>query len=135
MTDAPMDIWLDSAQYDGKTLATLRENLVQAFNLPVSQAAVLINGNSHRIKRSCTLEEAEKLVQQFGAWGIDLRVEVIRTGDVGSLNASAPSKKETGQISTSATFSLAPPGETIPNLLRDKTPPNVVTDHLHLRDE
>ena len=51
MTDAAMDIWLDSAQYDGETLATLRENLVEAFNLPVSQAAVLINGNSHRIKR------------------------------------------------------------------------------------
>ena len=34
MTDAAMDIWLDSAQYDGETLATLRENLVQAFNLP-----------------------------------------------------------------------------------------------------
>lgn len=135
MTDAAMDIWLDSAQYDGETLATLRENLVQAFNLPVSQAAVLINGNSHRIKRSCTIEEAEKLVQQFGAWGIDLRVEVIPTGEVGSLNASAPSKKETGQISTSATFSLAPQGETIPNLLRDKTPPNVMTDHLHLCDE
>lgn len=135
MTDAAMDIWLDSAQYDGETLATLRENLVQAFNLPVSQAAVLINGNSHRIKRSCTIEEAEKLVQQFGAWGIDLRVEVIPTGEVGSLNASAPSKKETGQISTSATFSLAPQGETIPNLLRDKTPPNVMTDHLQLGDE
>lgn len=135
MTDAAMDIWLDSAQYDGETLATLRENLVQVFNLPASQAAVLINGNSHRIKRSCTIEEAEKLVQQFGAWGIDLRVEVIPTAEFGSLNASAPSKKETGQISTTATFSLAPQGETIPNLLRDKTPPNVMTDHLHLRDE
>lgn len=135
MTDAAMDIWLDSARYDGETLATLRENLVQAFNLPVSQAAVLINGNSHRIKRSCTIEEAEKLVQQFGAWGIDLRVEVIPTGEVGSLNASAASKKETEQISTSATFSLAPQGAPIPNLLRDKTPPNVMTDHLHLRDE
>ena len=135
MTDAAMDIWLDSARYDGETLAKLRENLVQAFNLPVSQAAVLINGNSHRIKRSCTIEEAEKLVQQFGAWGIDLRVEVIPTGEVGLLNASAASKKETEQTSTSATFSLAPHGETIPNLLRDKTPPNVVTDHLQLRDD
>ena len=110
----------------------MRENLVQAFNLPENQAAVLINGNSHRIKRSCTIEEAEKLVQQFGAWGIDLRVEVIPTGEVGSLNASAPSKKETEQISTSATFSLSPHRAKIPNLLRDKTPPNVMTDHLHL---
>lgn len=135
MTDAAMDIWLDSAQYDGETLATLRENLVQAFNLPASQAAVLINGNSHRIKRSCTIEEAEKLVQQFGAWGIDLRVEVIPSGEVGSLNASAPSKKETAQISTRSTLSLAPHGETIPNLSRDKTTPNVVTDHLHLLAE
>ncbi len=135
MTDAAMDIWLDSAQYDRKILATLRDKLVQVFNLPASQAAVLINGNSHRIKRSCTIEEAEKLVQQFADWGIDLRVEVLPTGNVGSLNASATSKKETSHISTSATLSLAPHGETIPNLLRDKTPPNVVTDHLQLGDE
>lgn len=25
MTDAAVDIWLDSAQYDGETLATLRD--------------------------------------------------------------------------------------------------------------
>ena len=135
MTDAAMDIWLDSAQYDGETLAALRENLVQAFNLPANQAAVLINGNSHRIKRSCTIEEAEKLVKQFAAWGIDLRVEVIPTGKGWFTECVRTQQKSRPQISTSATFSLAPHGETIPNLLRDKTPPNVVTDHLHLRDE
>ena len=135
MTDAAMDIWLDSAQYDGETLATLREKLMQDFNLSASQAAVLINGNSHRIKRSCTVEEAEKLVRQFAPWGIDLRVEVIPPGDVGPLNTCAPSKKETGQISTRSTLSLAPHGEKIPNLSRDKTTPNVVTDHLHLLAE
>ena len=135
MTDAAMDIWLDSAQYDGETLATLRENLVQAFNLPVSQAAVLINGNSHRIKRSCTIEEAEKLVQQFGAWGIDLRVEVTAADSLDSMNRSTSNTKTVKQAPIGSTLSLAPHGDTIPNLLRDKTPPNVMTDHLHLRDE
>ena len=134
MTDAAIDIWLDSAQYDGETLATLRENLVQAFNLPASQAAVLINGNSHRIKRSCTIEEAEKLVEQFGAWGIDLRVEVIGAENVDSTNRSPSNKTAIKQATTESTLSLAPHGDTIPNLLRDKTPPNVVTDHLHLAE-
>ena len=135
MTDAAMDIWLDSAQYDGETLEALRENLMQAFNLPANQAAVLINGNSHRIKRSCTIEEAEKLIKQFAAWGIDLRVEVIAAEQLDSINRSTANTKTVTQLRADATLSLAPYGDTIPNLLRDKTPPNVVTDHLHLLAE
>ena len=135
MTDAAMDIWLDSAQYDGETLKALRENLMQAFNLPANQAAVLINGNSHRIKRSCTIEEAEKLIKQFAAWGIDLRVEVIAAEQLDSINRSTANTKMVTQLRADATLSLAPHGDTIPNLLRDKTPPNVVTDHLHLLAE
>ncbi len=135
MTDAAMDIWLDSAQYDGETLAALRDNLVEAFNLPANQAAVLINGNSHRIKRSCTIEEAEKLIKQFAAWGIDLRVEVIAAENLDSMNRSKSNTKPVKQAPSGSTLSLAPHGDTIPNLLRDKTPPNVDTDHLHLTVE
>ena len=135
MTDAAMDIWLDSAQYDGETLEALRDNLIQAFNLPANQAAVLVNGNSHRIKRSCTIEEAEKLIKQFAAWDIDLRVEVIGAENLDSSNKSAAHTKTVTQVPANATLSLAPHGDTIPNLLRDKTPPNVVTDHLHLLAE
>ena len=125
----------DSAQYDGETLEALRDNLIQAFNLPATKAAVLVNGNSHRIKRSCTIEEAEKLIKQFAAWGIDLRVEVIAAENLDSSNKSAAHTKTVTQVPTDATLSLAPHGDTIPNLLRDKTPPNVVTDHLHLLAE
>ena len=135
MTDAAMDIWLDSAQYDGETLEALRENLMQAFNLPANQAAVLINGNSHRIKRSSTIEEAETLVKQFAAWGIDLRVEVISAENLYSMNRSTSNTKTVKQAPLRSTLSLAPHGDTIPNLWRDKTPPNVVTDHLHLLAE
>ncbi len=135
MTERAIDIWLDSAQYDRKTLEALRDNLMQAFNLPANQADVLLNGSSHRIKRSCTVEEAEKLITQFTSWGIELRVEVIPTGDEGTMNASAPNEKETQQMQSDSTFSLAPHGDTIPNLLRDKTPPNVMTDHLQLLKE
>ena len=80
MINTTMDIWLDSAHYERDVLEVLRDNLMQVFNLPANQADVLINGNSHRIKRSCTAEEAEKLMKQFMSWGIDLRVEVISWG-------------------------------------------------------
>ena len=135
MTDAAMDIWLDSAQYDGETLEALRDNLIQAFNLPANQAAVLVNGNSHRIKRSCTIEEAEKLIKQFAAWDIDLRVEVIAAENLDSVNRSTSNTKTVKQAPLGSTLSLAPHGDTIPNVARDKTPPNVDTDHLHLLAE
>ena len=135
MKGGTMDIWLDSAKYGQKTLEELRDNLIQVFNLSANQAEVLINGSSHRIKRSCTPEEAEKLIKQFKFWGVDLRVEITPPGDINSLNASEPRKNESQQVPTGATLSLAPHGDTIPNLPRDKTPPNVTTDHLHLLSE
>lgn len=132
MTDAKMDIWLDSAQYDRETLERLRDNLVQAFQLPKSQANVLINGNSHRIKRSCSADEADKLTKQFAAWGIELRVELKMPETGESSNDTPPEKEESKQVPVESAFSLAPHGDTIPSLVRDKTPPNVATDHLHL---
>lgn len=132
MTDANMDIWLDSAQYDRETLERLRDNLVRAFQLPESQANVLINGNSHRIKRSCSADEADKLTKQFAAWGIELRVELKMPETSESSNDTPPEKEESRQEPVESVFSLAPHGDTIPNLVRDKTPPNVATDHLHL---
>lgn len=132
MTDIAMDVWLDSAGYDTNTLAVLRDNLMRVFNLPEEKADLLINGSSHRIKRSCNAEEAEKLLKQFSSWGIDLRVEIISSGEVDSTNIRPPDWEETKQAPTGSTLSLAPHGDTIPNLVRDKRPPNVVTDHLHL---
>ena len=135
MTDAAMDVWLDSAQYDGETLEALRDNLIQAFNLPATKAAVLVNGNSHRIKRSCTIKEAETLIKQFAAWDIDLRVEVIAAENLDSMNRSTSNTKTVKQAPLGSTLSLAPHGDPIPNIARDKTPPNVDTDHLHLLAE
>lgn len=135
MTTVAMDVWLDSAGYDTKTLAVLRDNLMRAFSLPEEQANVLINGNSHRIKRSCAAEEAEKLLTQFSSWGIALRVEVLSSSDVDSTDNRPPDSETTQQVLTGSTLSLAPHGDTIPNLVRDKRPPNVVTDHLHLISE
>ena len=133
MTDATVDIWLDSDRYDRKIRAELRDKLVQTFNLPTHQADVLINGHSHRIKRACSPEEAEKLSQQFSSWGVDLRIETIAN----SQEASSGSKPGPGSedLETDSKFTLAPHGDSIPNLARDKTPPNVTTDHLHLRPE
>lgn len=132
MTDANMDIWLDSAQYDRETLERLRDNLVRAFQLPESQANVLVNGNSHRIKRSCSADEADKLTKQFAAWGIELRVELKMPETGESSNDTPTEKEESKQVPVESAFSLAPHGDTIPSLVHDKTPPNVATDHLHL---
>lgn len=133
MTDATMDIWLDSARYGRETRAELRDKLVQTFKLPTQQADVLINGNSHRIKRACSPEEAEKLSQQFSSWGIDLRIEVTANSKEVSTGVKAGQGSE--DLETDSAFTLAPHGDSIPNLARDKTPPNVTTDHLHLRPE
>ena len=127
MTSATMDIWLDSARYDSEILSMLRDNLVRVVNLPIHQANTLVNGNTHRIKRACSQDEAEKLTKQFASWGIELRIEASTGED--SRDA------EEAQARTAPMFTLAPHGDSIPNLMRDKTPPNVRTDHLHLTAE
>lgn len=120
-----MDIWLDSGEYNEETLAQLRDHLVQVFKIPPGQADILTNGNSHRIKRDCSSLEAEQFVKQFLSWNISLRIEQD-SNETCSQNGQTP-------IPTSPpVFTLASHGEIIPNLKRDKTPPNVTTDHLHL---
>lgn len=127
MTSATVDIWLDSARYDSETLSELRDNLVRVFNLPIHQANTLVNGNSHRIKRACSQDEAEKLTKQFASWGIELRIEASTGEESGDA--------EEAEAHTAPMFTLAPYGDSIPNLMRDKTPPNVSIDHLHLMPE
>ena len=51
--------------------------LKEAFKVPATQAAVLVNGKSHRIKRGCSAEEAQKLSEQFASWGAKVRIEAI----------------------------------------------------------
>ena len=127
MTDTAMDIWLDSAGYDNETLLHLKERLINELRVPSEQAEVLINGNSHRIKRSCSREHSERLAMQFSTWGIDLRIEPS------ALDKPAPSTPvQTSQDKTALT--LAPHGDTIPNLAGEKTAPTIKTDHLHLAD-
>ena len=120
-----MDIWLDSGEYNEETLAQLRDHLVQAFKIPPGQADILTNGNSHRIKRDCSSEEAEHLVKQFLSWNISLRIEQ-------DSKETSSHHDHTPITNSPPAFKLASHGETIPTLERDKTPPNVTTDHLHL---
>ena len=128
MTDACVDVWLDSAGYDDELRNELKNQLATVFNLPISQAEVLTNGQPHRIKRACSTKEAQRLLEQFSSWGIRLRVETAES-------SIAPSEGMSQTAKGDATFTLAPPGDSIPNLLRNKTPPDVRTDHLHLLDE
>ena len=55
----------------------LETKLQEAFNLPATQAAVLVNSKSHIIKRGCSADEAQKLSEQFASWGAKVRIEAI----------------------------------------------------------
>ncbi len=127
MTHTAMDIWLDSAGYDNETLLHLKERLINELRVPSEQAEVLINGNSHRTKRSCSREDSERLAMQFSTWGIDLRIE---PSALGKTAPSTPAQTAQDKIA----LTLAPHGDTIPNLAGVKTAPTVKTDHLHLAD-
>ena len=56
----------------------LETKLTEAFKLPATQAAVLVNGKPYRIKRGCSADEAQKLASQFGSWGANVRNEAIQ---------------------------------------------------------
>ena len=59
------DVWFDGESVKPVDMQQLETKLQEAFNLPVAKAAVLVNGKSHRIKRGCTGDEAQKLSDQF----------------------------------------------------------------------
>ncbi|HCG95506.1 MAG TPA: hypothetical protein DEX20_07785, partial [Halieaceae bacterium] len=98
----------------------LETKLQDAFNLPATQAAVLVNGKSHRIKRSCSADEAQKLSDQFTSWGAKVRIEAIEHAVVSSTSDEIASPNP---ASSTSSLSLAAAGETIPTRPRDMTPP------------
>ena len=109
----------------------LETKLQEASNLPATQAAVLINGKSHRIKRGCTADEAQKLSDQFASWGAKVRIEAIEH----AVGSSAPGEEPSpNTVSSTSSLTLAAAGESIPTQPRDMTPPLVSTDHLQLED-
>jgi len=62
------DVWFEGESVEPVVMQQLETKLQEAFNLPASQAAVLGNGKSHRIKRGCTADKAQKLSDQFASW-------------------------------------------------------------------
>ena len=126
------DVWFDGESVEPVVMQQLETKLQEAFNLPATQAAVLINGKSHRIKRGCTADEAQKLSDQFASWGAKVRIEAIEQ----AVGSSAPGEEPSPNTvsSNSSLTLLAAAGETIPTQPRDMTPPSVSTDHLQLED-
>ena len=61
------DVWFDGESVESVVMQQLETKLQDAFNLPATQAAVLVNGKSHRIKRGRTADEAQKLTDQFAS--------------------------------------------------------------------
>ena len=125
------DVWFDGESVEPIVMQQLETKLREAFNLPASQAAVLVNGKSHRIKRSCSADEAQRLSDQFTSWGAKVRIEAIEHAVESSTTDEIPSPNPASSISS---LSLAAAGETIPTQPRDMTPPSVSTDHLQLED-
>ena len=123
------DIWFDGESVERAVMQQLETKLQEAFNLPAAQGAVLVNGKSHRIKRGCSADEAQKLVEKFASWGTIVRIEAIEHA-VESKTSDEIRSPTTGLPTSS--FTLAAAGETIPTQPRDMTPPSVSTDHLQL---
>ena len=125
------DVWFDGESVESVTMQQLETKLQEAFNLPAAQAAVLVNGKSHRIKRGCSADEAQKLADQFASWGANVRIEGIDDAVGSSAKDEAPPPTTNAPASS---LTLAAAGETIPTQPRDMTPPSVSTDHLQLED-
>ena len=124
-----IDVWLDGKALTEVQLGTLKAHLQQSFKIPETQALLLVNGRSHRIKRGCTEKEAAQLVSQFEGWGIPLRIE-HRDVQTNQQTDPEPSLK-----SASATpFTLARAGERILTQTAITEPVKVSTDHLQLLD-
>jgi hypothetical protein len=124
------DIWFDGESVEPKVIQSLQVKLQEAFNLPSSQASVLVNGKSHRIKRGCTANEAHTLADQFTSWGAAVRIESV--DQPSALQQTAASSAAAATPTSSLTLAAA--GETIHTQPRDITPPSVSTDHLQLED-
>jgi len=125
------DVWFDGESVESVVMQQLETKLQEAFNLPATQSAVLVNGKSHRIKRSCSADEAQKLSDQFASWGANVCRETIEHAVGSSTPGQAPSSNT---ASSTSSLTLAAAGESIPTQPRDMTPPLVSTDHLQLED-
>ena len=123
MTGAGFDVWIDGASLPKALLARLRTGLSEEFLVPTEQIDVLLNGNSHRIKRSCDSEDVSNLLSRFQCWGVSLRIEPSE----GATARPFEAELESG-------LSLAPAGAPIPNLPSTQKPTSVTTDHLYLID-
>ena len=125
------DVWFDGESVEPAVMQQVEIKLQEAFNLPANQASVLVNGKSHRIKRDCTGDEAQKLADQFASWGAKLRIEAIDDPAVPASDNETPSPNTSVPVNS---LTLAAAGETIPTQPRDMTPPSVSTDHLQLEE-
>ena len=125
------DVWFDGETMKPVVMRQLKTKLQEAFKLPATRAAVLVNGKSHRIKRGCSADEAQKLAAQFGYWGVNVRIEAIEGAVEFSTSDEMPSPSTAPPTSS---LTLAAVGETILIQPRGITPPSVSTDHLQLAD-
>ena len=125
------DVWFDGESVEPVVMQQDEIKRQEAFNLPANQASVLVNGKSHRIKRGCTGDEAQKLADQFASWGAKVRIEAIDDSAVLASDNETPSPNTCVPVNS---LTLAAAGETIPTQPRDMTPPSVSTDHLQLEE-
>ena len=80
------DVWFDGESVESVVMQQLETKLQKALNLPATQATVLVNGKSHRIKRGCTADEAQNVSDQFASWGAKVGIEAIEH----AIGSSAP---------------------------------------------
>ena len=59
------DVWFDGESVEPVIRQQLETTLQEPFNLPATHVAVLVNHKSHRIKRGCSGDEAQKFSVHF----------------------------------------------------------------------
>ena len=106
-----VDVWFDGVTVEPVVMRQLETKLQRAFKLPTTQAALLVSGNSHRIKRGCSADEVQKLAAQFGSWSAKVRIEAVEDAVESSTSDEMPSLS-TGPPTSSLT--LAAVGENDP---------------------
>ena len=80
------DVWFDGESVESVVMQQLETKLQKALNLPATQATVLVNGKSHRIKHGCTADDAQNVSYQFASWGSKVGIEAMEH----AIGASAP---------------------------------------------
>lgn len=143
-TNPKFDVWFDGTLAAGTDSDAVCSELMAVFGIGQAQAMTLLNGKSHRIKKACDQLMANRLRDQFKAFGADLRLEALEAVAVPSdgLNIAPTGAmllegldKPPAPAIPAPDWDLAPAGDKIPGIELMQDMPPINTDHLSLQSD